>query len=75
MSREVETQPFRDSGFLVKKIVPFQTALLLLFEMEFKYQTVRSKKNKKNAHRKKNLVKDISEWTVQDVVNVLDRRR
>ncbi|KAG2179526.1 hypothetical protein INT44_006373 [Umbelopsis vinacea] len=43
--------------------------------MEFKYQTVRSKKNKKNANRKKNVVKDISEWTVQDVVNLLDRRR
>ncbi|KAH8556981.1 SRR1-domain-containing protein [Umbelopsis sp. PMI_123] len=42
--------------------------------MEFKYQTVKTKRGKKNANRKKNFV-DISEWTVQDVVQVLDRRR
>ncbi|CAO3660659.1 unnamed protein product [Umbelopsis vinacea] len=43
--------------------------------MEFKYQTVNHKRSKRNGNWKKNVVKDISEWTVQDVVQLLDRRR
>lgn len=42
--------------------------------MEFKYQTVKGRRNKKNA-KKKPFMKDSSEWTLSDVTQLLDRRR
>jgi hypothetical protein len=78
LSREIETQPFRDSRSSKKTCPTIETShssFVPFTAMEFKYQTVKSKRNKRNGNRKKNVVKDISEWTVQDVIQLLDRRR